>query len=326
MAQQKVRRGGGWFRRRRAARDETAPGDGPARDDSAVGGAAHGPEASGPPDAPDAPDVAEVPDPDTPEERARRGRWRLVVAGALFATLILPRVVSTAGQAGATDAGPSPAPSATGASARPGPSGSPTGLPGPSASAPPTAPAPGSPGALPAPPAGAPGSADSGAGAFRSVRAGQCLSVHDNGSGWSRPAPTAATRVDCGSEHAYVRVTAVREETGTCPAGNGRAEWRRGGTTLCLTRQFRTDQCLLAESDGSGVRAALMSAPACSQRAPAQGRFDRLLTVTGLHDLPASPRVCREDAGADGHARYWTWEVDGGERLLCAAEVGASDR
>ncbi|MGP3973054.1 hypothetical protein ACTWQF_03280 [Streptomyces sp. 8N114] len=275
------------------------------------------------------PDVSPV---DTPEARARRGRRRLLVAGALFATLILPKVVGTPGYAdvsdGAEAARPSPGTSSVPAypTRRPGD--------GPSASPVPSLPDPGPSGALPSPPTSTPtpdGSgpvtgpgSDSLAGAFRSVRAGQCLTVHGNGSGWSRPAPTKATRVPCDDDRAYTRVTAVRRtgpggETGrACPTGNGRASWANGDTTLCVTRQFRTDQCLLAESSGGGMRAALMSAPACSTEPPSgEGRYDRLLRITGVHD---EPTPCREgDAGE--HSRYWTWKVDGGSRTLCTAEA-----
>ncbi|MDJ1134617.1 LppU/SCO3897 family protein [Streptomyces iconiensis] len=258
-------------------------------------------------------------DPDSPKERARRGRWRLVVAGALFATLILPKVISSADYTDPAAAQPSPSGSyATGVPSYPttSPSGGPSG--GPTLPSSPTSPLPTSselpsPPSEPAPGAGATG--DPKGAAFRSVEAGQCLTVHSNGRSWSRPAPSAATRVDCGSDRAYVRVTAVRETGGTCPSGNGRATWSGGGKDLCLTRQFRTDQCLLAETASGEVRAALMSAPACSTKRPS-GRYDRLLTITGVHD---DDTPCRRDSG--DRTPYWTWKVDGGERVLCATEA-----
>ncbi|MET9862408.1 hypothetical protein ABZY93_24475 [Streptomyces smyrnaeus] len=272
-------------------------------------------------------------DSDGPQERARRGRRRLLVAAALFATLILPRVVSTPGYAdGAEAARPSPGATGVPAHPRPGPEDGqgPTTPPAPT----PSLPASGSDGALPDPPTGAPSppgprsgtgpESDSAARAFRSVRAGQCLTVHGNGSGWSRPAPTEATRVPCGNDRAYTRVTAVRrtgasgEPHRACPTGNGRATWTHGDTTLCITRQFRTDQCLLAESKGGEVRAALMSAPACSTEPPSgTGRYDRLLKITGVHD---EPTPCRE-GDSHGHSRYWTWRIDGGSRTLCTADA-----
>ncbi|MGI5349121.1 hypothetical protein ACQEU8_13130 [Streptomyces sp. CA-250714] len=268
---------------------------------------------------------------DGPEARARRGRWRLLVAGALFATLILPKVVDTPGYAGGSDGAEAarPSPGAGGVSAQP----TPRHRDGSSPSPAPSLPDPGPSGALPSPPTGTPTPGGSGpvtgpgsdslAGAFRSVRAGQCLTVHGNGSGWSRPAPTEATRVDCGDDRAYTRVTAVRrtsadgEPERACPTGNGRATWTHGDTTLCVTRQFRTGQCLLAESSGDGMRAALMSAPACSTERPSgAGRYDRLLMITGVYD---EPTPCREgDSG--GHPRYWAWKVDGG-RTLCTADA-----
>lgn len=284
------------------------------------------------------------PEADGPAARARRGRQRLLLATALFATLVLPKVVTPPGEADGASARPSPSARSVPAYPTPRPGGS-----GPAPSSPPRSGLP--PGSsLPTPPADAPrpGATDPGmsddalADAFHSVRAGQCLTVHGNGSGWSRPAPDKATRVPCGDDRAFTRVTAVRRtgpgEAGegagpSCPTGNGRATWSHGETALCVTRQFRTGQCLLAESEGGRIRAALMSAPACSTRPPAKGsgtahpgrsneadekgRYDTLLTITGVRDRPAP---CREtDDGV--HSRYWTWKVDGGSRTLCTADA-----
>ncbi|MFE9331276.1 hypothetical protein [Streptomyces sp. NPDC006925] len=261
-------------------------------------------------------------------ERARRGRRRLLVACALFATLILPRVVSPPGSADGTEtARPASGPGSTTASAAPHPGAGSSSSPAPApatgpdrsgAPHPPGSPAPGGTG-----PATGPGSGDEET-AFRSVRAGQCLTVHGNGSGWNRPAPTEATRIDCGDDRAFTRVTAVRRSPAdstsdpACPTGNGRATWRGGSTTLCLTRQFRTGQCLLAEADDGRMRAALMSAPACSAAPPSgQGRYDRLLRVTGVR---ADTAPCRENDPAS-HSRYWRWRIDGGDRTLCTADA-----
>lgn len=266
----------------------------------------------------------EAADPDSPKERARRGRWRLVIAVALFATLILPKVISSATWTDPAAAQPSPTSSSPASEVPSYPTASPSGGPtaGPSLSSSPTTPPPTS--GLPSPPTRSGPSAGTGAGAgrgaadaaFRSVEAGQCLAVHSNGTGWSRPAPSAATRVECGSDRAYVRVTAVRDGGG-CPSGNGRATWSGGGKELCLTRQFRTDQCLLAESGGGEVRAALMSAPACTSERPSGSRFNRLLTITGVHE---GDEHCRRDAR--DRTPYWTWKVDGGARVVCATEAG----
>ena len=263
-------------------------------------------------------------------ERARRGRRRLAVAGALFATLVLPRVADVPGYSGAA-ARPTPSPSASSVPAYPSagtgstpsptsPSSSPS-LPDRSAGRPLASP----PGEPPSPGATEAATDDnSSARAFRSVQAGQCLTVHSDGTAWSRPAPTAATRVGCGDDRAFVRVTSVRQDQGgACPAGNGRAAWTHGGTSLCLTRQFRVDQCLLAESDDGQVRAALMSAPACSGQRPS-GKYDRLLTVTAVQDADdAESGSCHDDDRSKGgeHSRYWTWKVDGEARTLCAADA-----
>ncbi|WP_344568547.1 hypothetical protein [Streptomyces axinellae] len=267
-------------------------------------------------------------------ERARRGRWRLAVAGALFATLVLPRVADVPGYGGAA-ADPAPGGSASNVPPYP-PAGTGGDTPAPStpslpSSAPSLADPSGGrplvspPGEPPSPGATGSASDDSSlARAFRSVEAGQCLTVHSDGTTWSRPAPSAATRVGCGDDRAYVRVTSVRQDAGgACPAGNGRAAWTHGGTSLCLTRQFRVDQCLLAESDGGQVRAALMSAPACSHQRPS-GKYDRLLTVTAVHDAddPGAGSCHDDDRSKRGeHSRYWTWKVDGEARTLCAADA-----
>ncbi|NGO70664.1 LppU/SCO3897 family protein, partial [Streptomyces boncukensis] len=172
-----------------------------------------------------------------------------------------------------------------------------------------------------------PGGGDRTAGAFRSVREGQCLNVHSNGDGWSRAAPTAGARVRCGSDRAYVRVADIRTSRASCPKGNGRGSWSytpRGGraTALCLTRHYRVGQCLAAEKSKDGMLAALMSAPACGGSPPAS--YNRLLRITSIHGLAAgggSDDVqgrCARDAKDD--RRYWTWRVDGGRYLLCARE------
>ncbi|MEU7313437.1 hypothetical protein [Streptomyces sp. NPDC007083] len=296
---------------------------------AADGPAAPEHDGPGPEDDSPEPGDGEAAEHEAPEsvERARRGRRRLLVAGALFATLILPRVVSPPGSADGTEtARPAPRTGSATASASPHPGDGSSSSPAPAptgpahggAPRPPGSPAPGSTG-----PAAGPGSGGDEA-AFRSVRAGQCLTVHGNGSGWNRPAPTRATRIGCGDDRAFTRVTAVRRSPadGTsdppCPTGNGRATWTHGATTLCLTRQLRTGQCLLAEAHDGQVRAALMSAPACSTAPPSgPGRYNRLLRVTGVRDDTAP---CRENAPAP-HSRYWRWRIDGGDRTLCTADA-----
>ncbi|MFG3252624.1 hypothetical protein [Streptomyces sp. NPDC048172] len=276
---------------------------------------------------------------DGPEERARRGRWRLVVAGALFATLILPKVISSASYTDPALAQPSPSGSASTVPAYPssGPTRGPTvspSLPSLPTTAPSSSPSSDSGSGMPSPPTNAAPSPtrtggasgeDSAAAAFRGVRAGQCLTVHSTGKGWSREAPTKGARVGCGSERAYVRVTAVRDDRASCPDGNGRGAWassdRGGGRTvaLCLTRQFRVDECLLAEGGGGEMRAALMSAPACGGK-PSKP-YDRVLRITSIHakDGGAPKGLCTRGDG--DRERYWTWRVDGGRYTLCAREA-----
>lgn len=268
-------------------------------------------------------------DADGPEERARRGRWRLAVAGALFATLILPKVISSASYTDPALAQPSPSSSASEVPSYPSaspssPSGAPSdlGLNGPSS-------VPSTPGSvLPSPPATAEADegrvADAEAAAFRSVRSGQCLTVHGTGSGWSRTAPTAEVRVACGNDRAYVRVTAIRASRADCPDGNGRDVWAHSSgsrtTALCLTREYRVNQCLLAESSGGEMRASLMSSVDCDLREPTKP-YNRVLGVTSVHGRTAGGTpgdLCAESG--DDDTRYWTWQVDGGKHTLCAAD------
>ena len=282
---------------------------------------------------------------DGPEERARRGRWRLIAAGALFATLILPKVVSSASYTDPALAQPAPSGSASTVPAYPSASpsgGLPSGMPSASPGLPSASPS------LPSLPTTSPSSPDSGAGptapptdagrptspvggdavapAFRAVRAGQCFAVHSTDKGWSRTAPTKGARVGCGDERAYVRVTSVRASRASCPDGNGRGAWAHtaGGRTvaLCLTRQYRVDECLLADGGGGEMRAALMSAPACDGEP--SGSYDRILRITSIHAKDGAGD--RAGASAKGlcargdkdRARYWTWRVDGGRYTLCA--------
>ncbi|MGW7518408.1 LppU/SCO3897 family protein [Streptomyces sp. NPDC054796] len=296
--------------------------------------------------ASDVPGAVDIGDGDGSRDRARRGRWWLVIAAALFATVILPKMVGPE-----SHSAPSPAASA------PGPSpftGAPSTLP-----QAPVSPSTGTgtvagtgtgdPSGAPDPYPGTPadggasaGSEPATAAAFRAVKAGQCLSVHRVGREWSAAAPSAALTVDCSAERAYVRVSDVRSRTADCPDGDGRAHWSHtsdGRTTaLCLTRQFHKGDCLLALSDeaddagtdsagsGSGpgadagsVRADLMSAPDCATGQP-PSPYDRLLTVTGIHrdaPEPVPQGLCARRVSDD--RQYWTWEVGGGT-VVCAAE------
>lgn len=252
------------------------------------------PRAGRPPDLPEEPV-------DTPADKARRGKWRLVVAVVLFATVVLPKLVGPESYTGSAPA-----------------------LSGPSASATPSAAAGASPLASPRP-------SSTDGDPFRTVRPGQCLSVHrdpSDGRGWSAAAPTAAVRVRCDAADARVRVSAVRSNPADCPGGGGTGHWSApapSSRSLCLTRQFRQDDCLFAapEDSADGVRADLMSAPECDTRSFPEP-YDRVLAVTGvLPDVarPAPPGLCMRQPH-DGTS-YAQWRVgDGGEAVVCAAEAG----
>lgn len=254
------------------------------------------------PDAPEA-EPADFPEEpvDTPADKARRGKWRLVVAAVLFATVVLPKLVGPESYTGSAPA-----------------------LSGPSVSATPSA-------SAEASPPGRPRPSSTGGEPFHAVRAGQCLSVHrhsSDGRGWSAEAPTASVRVRCDAADARVRVSSVKSAPADCPAGDGNDHWSApapSSRTLCLTRQFRQDECLFAAPDDSadGVRADLMSAPDCDTRSFPEP-YDRVLAVTGVLPevaRPAPPGLCMRQPH-DGTV-YAKWRVgDGGEAVVCATETG----
>lgn len=264
---------------------------------------------------------------DAGRERARRGRRRLLLAAALFATLVLPKVVSTAGTVDGSAPPPASSPDVHTAAPSPADPGEPDARP----SVPLSPPGPHSPTAS-EPASGPPGSGpprsprstalppgtDAG---FEGVGAGDCLNVRAEAADWAESSPRRA-KVRCSAEDARIRVAEVRER-GECPEGDGLAEWVAPGgrgPAFCLERRFRAGDCLLASDGGESLRAALMSAPACGSR-PA-GDFDRLLRVVGVHgDPPARiPQgFCAEGPGDD--RQYWTWRVARGEKVICTVDA-----
>ncbi|MFI7277956.1 hypothetical protein [Streptomyces sp. NPDC049879] len=222
----------------------------------------------------------------------RSGVWLLVVALVAFAALILPNAVGGGGSA----ALPSSVPSAP-------PAGPPAPAPAPSHS--------------PEPPPDPTGEA------FEAVRTGDCLSVHDTGTGaWSSELPS---RVPCDEATAYVLVTDVLAQAADCPEGPGRSFWSYtwGVQTvaLCLERQFETGYCMLGQTTDQedGMRAGLLSVVECDARTLPDG-YDTVLHISGVEEAPADMTgpLC---ARAEGDpTEYWYWIVDGGRTLVCTME------
>ena len=224
------------------------------------------------------------------EKEGRLGVWLLVAALVAFAALIAPNVFARAGETMIPTARPA---------------GENAGDDSLSAAASPT----------PDPPEDATGRA------FDTVRAGDCLSVYDTGTGaWSASRPE---RVDCAADNAYVRVSAVEMQAADCPQGAGQSFWgyARGVHTvaLCLTRRFEVGTCLLAdETQGSGgegeteMQAGLLTVVDCEDGEIPEG-YNRVLSITGVYDTPEelSGPLCAR--GPQDDTSYWYWFVENAE-------------
>ncbi|MFJ6696040.1 hypothetical protein ACIQM4_08190 [Streptomyces sp. NPDC091272] len=251
----------------------------------------------------------------------KRGVWVLVVAVLLFGVVVLPQVWEKDEKDGRPAQAAGVSLGVPGADERTGGPGE--GLPG-GASA----------GGSPAPAAaGAPaGGAESEAGdesdeaavgkAFAAARAGDCLALFDTGKGWNTRIPQ---KVSCAGDAGLTRVSAVRTGWSACPTGDGLSyvvhRSAAGKRVLCLTRQYQAGYCVLAErttgrgADG-GMRLGAMTAVDCKAgRTPPP--YDTVLHITGVYE-PSSGRApgsCRRAAG--DRTLYWSWQVDGGDTLLC---------
>ncbi|MGX1954221.1 hypothetical protein ACWIGY_28455 [Streptomyces anulatus] len=159
--------------------------------------------------------------------------------------------------------------------------------------------------------------------AFRSVRVGSCLPVHQTGSGgdWNVGAPPGA--VACDTRRAGLfRVTRTGGSGVNCEAGAGSASWTSppSGATeavkLCLERVWVKQYCILAEGNGDSMSLGSTTAVDCG----AEGfpvPYNRALVVSGVYRAPADANSahCRE--GASDPRTYWSLVVTGRTILVC---------
>ncbi|GHH41309.1 hypothetical protein [Streptomyces candidus] len=158
--------------------------------------------------------------------------------------------------------------------------------------------------------------------AFAAVRAGDCLALFDTGKGWNTRIPRKAA---CSGDAGLTRVSAVRTGWSACPTGDGLSYVvsvsDAGKRVLCLTRRYRAGYCVLAEKreggqGGARMRLGSMTAVDCTVKRPA-APYDTVLHITGVYG-PSSGRAPGDCArAARDRTYYWSWQVDGGDTLLC---------
>ncbi|MFJ2224584.1 hypothetical protein ACIOFY_31655 [Streptomyces anulatus] len=159
--------------------------------------------------------------------------------------------------------------------------------------------------------------------AFRRVRVGSCLPIHQTGSGgeWNVGVPPAA--VSCGTRRAGLfRVTRTGGDSVNCEAGAGSASWTspRSGASeavkLCLERVWVKQYCILAEDNGGSMSLGSTTAVDCGATSfPLP--YDRVLAISGVYRAPADANSahCRE--GATDPRTYWSLVVTGRTILVC---------
>lgn len=159
--------------------------------------------------------------------------------------------------------------------------------------------------------------------AFRRVRVGSCLPIHQTGSGgdWNVGVPPAA--VSCGTRRAGLfRVTRTGGDSVNCEAGAGSASWTspRSGASeavkLCLERVWVKQYCILAEDSGGSMSLGSTTAVDCGA-ASVPLPYNRVLAVSGVYRAPADANSahCRE--GASDPRTYWSLVVTGRTILVC---------
>ncbi|MFJ2739022.1 hypothetical protein ACIO3O_05090 [Streptomyces sp. NPDC087440] len=248
----------------------------------------------------------------------KSGVWVLLVAVALFAALVVPRVLSKDGddrpsQAAGVSLG---VPKKSGEDAA---KGAPDAAKG-------GGPVPGSTGGGEASGDGAgDGSEEKEADraaigeAFAAVRTGDCLALFDTGGGWNTRIPQ---KVGCGGDAGLTRVSAVRTGWSACPAGDGLSyvvhRSDKGKRVLCLTRQYKAGYCVLAEKGtgaaGATMRLGSMTAVDCKAKKLVKP-YDTVLHITGVYGPETGRTGCSR--ALDDKTFYWFWRVKGDETLLC---------
>ncbi|MFA1538475.1 serine/threonine-protein kinase [Actinomadura monticuli] len=154
--------------------------------------------------------------------------------------------------------------------------------------------------------------------AFEKISAGDCLDAHHDESGdWNRSRPRA---VACGRSDAYLKVYKVAVDTAGCRNGSpgdldGELWWSHGEEgneiVLCVRRQFRPGECLLAtegaeENTVAVSNSDLMTVWPCGEAAP--GGYDFVLRVTAF-----------TGGACPSGGRRVSWDL--GSRTLCTRIV-----
>jgi len=154
--------------------------------------------------------------------------------------------------------------------------------------------------------------------AFKKISAGDCLDAHYDESGdWNKSRPRA---VGCGRSDAYLKVYKVADDTSGCRNGSpgdvsGELWWSHGEEgneiVLCVRRQFRPGECLLATEGAKEDTVAvsnsdLMTVWPCGEAAP--GGYDFVLRVTAF-----------TSGACPSGGRRVSWDL--GSRTLCTRIV-----
>ncbi|MGC5536347.1 hypothetical protein [Streptomyces sp. SR-10] len=159
--------------------------------------------------------------------------------------------------------------------------------------------------------------------AFRRVRVGSCLPIHQTGSGgdWNVGVPPAA--VSCGTQRAGLfRVTRTGGDSVNCEAGAGSASWisprsrASEAVKLCLERVWVKQYCILAEDNGGSMSLGSTTAVDCGATSVPRP-YNRVLAISGVYRAPADANSahCRE--GASDPRTYWSLVVTGRTILVC---------
>lgn len=159
--------------------------------------------------------------------------------------------------------------------------------------------------------------------AFRRVRVGSCLPIHQTGSGGDWNVGVPPDEVSCGTQRAGLfRVTRTGGDSVNCEAGAGSTYWispRSGATEavkLCLERVWVKQYCILAEDNGGSMSLGSTTAVDCGATSVPRP-YNRVLAISGVYRAPADANSahCRE--GATDPRTYWSLVVTGRTILVC---------
>ncbi|GAA1355772.1 LppU/SCO3897 family protein [Streptomyces beijiangensis] len=162
--------------------------------------------------------------------------------------------------------------------------------------------------------------------AFKAVKAGKCLPVWDTGYGsgtveWSSDTPPAPTS-DCDTGKALVFVTEVTSSSSSCPTGTDKSSWSYQSassgesTTLCLTRIYHKNYCVLGKQTGDKISLGPMTAVNCTDK-KVPIAYNQIMHITGVykHSGAITAGICSRSGG--DQTRYWVWKIRDGTAVLC---------